>query len=747
MTDRRLNTPWNLRGWIRLASVLLLLWSAMTAISCDRRAIANSPGPASGAPFSLQLATFPPKALLPWHIGDALAEGWRVGEIERRASLVRFGVTHGGEETCVEVSPNTEPPNETCTRTYCIRSCPAADSPPALLSDVRRALENLESAPDHRTFVRRDHAPAAQPSPSSATAPATQPTASTRGSAPHNARLWLATNGLALILLAVVLGGWARSQLHVRRRAIPGAICVVLAVSLLLLLFKPEDIPTGWITMLREGRSFRNVQLLLGEGSYFAAGFSSVTDWLTGYHVVALRGVAYVNVGLAVVNAILCFFVASYVLGSWLVSLAFVVAYAHNINTMNAALSESPAILVTTYFWLGCIAAAVIEDHANATLRLRRLALLWLALLVGLAAVLRTELLALGAPALAVGVMKTFGWEATVVHTMRAVGRLLRAVAVGPLPLFLLAAAALVAFGRLPWPGRLSWLIAGLQPLNPWLLSMPQALGVFFPLWLIALFLLGVVHAAQRSFCSFLLPITVLILYKVYVAATHDTFLELFRYLMFLTPAVIFLAFFGYRELSAWARRWGWPLWWKRLALLLVLVSLDSPPAPLVKESLGRRHQLLGLTTNGPLLGRNKQTGARYLLNLVERYPRCTFLTKTVRAQAELEPHTGYRWVAFGAAAVHHQEANYAGESLEEIATQLVPGAACVLFYRSLDCDLSVFDGCRAETQGRVPIEERVLENLPYSDIGEYGAHRAEIRVGVYPVVPHLPVETADGAN
>jgi hypothetical protein len=28
-----------------------------------------------------------------------------------------------------------------------------------------------------------------------------------------------------------------------------------------------------------------------------------------------------------------------------------------------------------------------------------------------------------------------------------------------------------------------------------------------------------------------------------------------------------------------------------------------------------------------------------------------------------------------------------------------------------------------------------VLENLPYSEIYEYGAHHAEIRLGVYPIV------------
>jgi hypothetical protein len=58
-----------------------------------------------------------------------------------------------------------------------------------------------------------------------------------------------------------------------------------------------------------------------------------------------------------------------------------------------------------------------------------------------------------------------------------------------------------------------------------------------------------------------------------------------------------------------------------------------------------------------------------------------------------------------------------------------------VLLYRSLDCDRVGLDDCRGETAGRIPLEERVLENLPYSEIYEYGAHRPEIRLGVYPLV------------
>jgi hypothetical protein len=128
----------------------------------------------------------------------------------------------------------------------------------------------------------------------------------------------------------------------------------------------------------------------------------------------------------------------------------------------------------------------------------------------------------------------------------------------------------------------------------------------------------------------------------------------------------------------------------------------------------------------------------RYLLDLTARYPRCVFVAKTARADNAADPKTGYRWLAFGTLAHHlgeKEDSSGGADQLNRIVAELAPDAPCVLFYRSMDCDLVGFDGCNAETDGRIPLEERVLENLPYSEIYEYGAHRAEIRLGVYPVV------------
>src|SRR6185369_2651488 len=90
--------------------------------------------------------------------------------------------------------------------------------------------------------------------------------------------------------------------------------------------------------------------------------------------------------------SIVLFFLASHVLRSWWGSIAFAAAYACNLNTINAAFSETPAMAWTIHFWLACIAAAVVCDRA-ASRGLRRLALACLALLVLLAAWLRIDAL------------------------------------------------------------------------------------------------------------------------------------------------------------------------------------------------------------------------------------------------------------------------------------------------------------------------------------------------------------------
>lgn len=552
---------------------------------------------------------------------------------------------------------------------------------------------------------------------------------------------WLTVNAIALIVLCFAVVSWARAEAGMRRFVVAGVVGVVVGAGMSAALV-PADIPTAWVTVLHEGRGVRNLRQLYGLTAHAEGGYRALTQLLSGHELTTLRTIVRLNICLAISGAVLFYFVASAVLRSWWGGLVFLAGYAGNLNTLHAAVSETPAMLWAVYFLLGCVLAALVRDRGWASMRLRWLALCGLALVAALAVLLRKELLLLGAPAVAVGLSGLLGRDALIWQGAVACRRWLRSIMAGRPAIFLLFVAALVTLPYLASPGgHVSYALKAIAPLSLTFLLLPQKLGMFLSFGFIALFVLGMIHTTRRCWSYFFLPIGTILLFKVYDAATQGM-LESFRYLTFLTPVVFVISLFGFRELEEWGRRWHWPWWWKRPALVLfgsAMLTAWQPLGP--REIFGRRHELPGISTRLPLLARNQQTEVRYLLDLVARYPTCALLAKTTWDEASFDRPVRYRWSILGGGVRHYRETPHAGETPEEAAARLAPEAPCVLFYRGLDCDLQGTDGCRPETDGRTPVEERVLENLPYSDIRSYGAHRAEIRLAVY------PVETAGSAR
>ena len=541
---------------------------------------------------------------------------------------------------------------------------------------------------------------------------------------------WLAANGVALLALAGALVGWLRARAELRRYVVAGSCGLAVALGVLWLVAPPVSI--GSITVLMEGRSIRNVRQLYGQGAHFGDGFSTLVGLLSGHDTTTLPRLVRANAGLALLNAVVFFALASAVLRSWAAGLAFAFAFGANLNSLHAAFSETPAVLWTTYLLLGTVAAAACDDGVG-TAR-GWLAVVALAALAWLAAGLRPELLVIGGPAAALALLRQLGGEGALRGAMHRLGAAASGLLAGRLSLLLLVVATLVGVQFLPATGRLGYTVDGIAPFNMSFLLLPQKLGMYLPVGLLVLFALGMVHTTRHWLACGLVSVTLVTLFKIYASATQGSF-EWFRYLTFITPVAFVVALFGFRELADWARRWAWPPWWRRAAILLLVLSMTAVQPLGPRELFGRRQTLAGVAEAAPLLARNQQTEVRYLLDLIARYPDCVLVAKRPEAETIGGDQSASRWVAFGVPLPRHLEMANGGESLDRVARQLVPEATCVLFYRSLDCSLVDGDDCGGETAGRALVEERVLDNLEYNDVDSYGAHRAEIHLGVYAVV------------
>src|SRR6185503_16466797 len=133
------------------------------------------------------------------------------------------------------------------------------------------------------------------------------------------------------------------------------------------------------------------------------------------------------------------------------------------------------------------------------------------------------------------GIAHLIGAEESMQRAVRSAGRKLRTILTGPLIVFLLFSAGLLALEYLPAPDDARYAIAALRPLNFSFLTWLQATTFFFPFGTIVLFVLGVIHGVRRWFAFFFLPISVLMLLKMYAAGSHGAFLDKFRYLTFVT--------------------------------------------------------------------------------------------------------------------------------------------------------------------------------------------------------------------
>lgn len=532
---------------------------------------------------------------------------------------------------------------------------------------------------------------------------------------------------MALLLLAA----FAVAARRVRGLAAAAAAGLGAVAAGIVLASLGPSIPDAWVTALQEGLTEKHVRQLYGQGVHAGPGFRELSSYIAAEGAGSpLRATVRMNLGLCLANVGLFALIASRILRPP-AALAFTLVFAVNPLTLHAAFSELPSALCTTYVLAGVAGAAIATDErAGGGAR-------WLAVaaLIGLsllAALVRVETLALSLPATATAIAAARLGSERIEQWWTRLGRFAATLLTRPLPLMVGALLVLwvIASSALPLGGDL------LDPLGVAALGLPAALLTFLPLGPVVLFGFGVVHGLRRPVRFLLLPLGLVVLYKAYFSASHSATapFELLRYMTMLTAPALVLALFGWREVASLGSRLGWSEQGRRLARNLTALSFlcwTPTTLALLLDLQGADSRPLGV--DRLLVRRHQQVEVRWLLQLVDEHPDCTFVSRVAPGGgiATEQAHTAIPWdlVLFGRRLPQPVKAELGDESLARSALARSP-TACVLYYRGLDCNLSVAgDVCDRDSAQATTIQERTLTTAQYYAHVEFSPG---VRLGVY---------------
>ncbi len=655
-----------------------------------------------------------PNAGAPWRQGELAAGDWRVEQVVDHPEFMRFELSRESSRTTVEVVAHDGPPGEWTSRHHRLQPAPGVQADEGLM---RALLAELRAWDDR------------------AANPAIAAHGSGGGLRDFDGldMALLLTNALLLALVLLLVAGplWTRPALL----AWSALALAATAAGWWWLFISQEasDLPLTWITVLHEGPTSQNIEFLYGRNRHTGPNHTLMTWLLAGDGRFGLRDMVRLNLGLAGLNAAMLLAIGRALLGRLLPALLIVALFAGNAAAVHAAASELAAGLSTTLFLLATAAVLALGDPATASPWRRWGTLLAVVLATALMGMTRTEAAGFGLVALATLIARmTWGDE--------ALGRLservwLRARQSGwPLRIALIV----LGLGTLPlmWvDGRIGWLIAGLHPLNPSFLAAIPLLMTLLPLGALLLIGFGAVWTLRRWRQTLLLPVALLILFRVYFCASHLVFYEMLRYVALLLPAFAILAMLGWRELAHQAHARGWRPRWRKLALGVLAVAMFVPPLPPLADAIwDRRPPALPSpgTLLAPPLDADQQAEVRFMLAAVEQHPQCVIATRTTREIERVEAPRSYDWWLFGKPLPAPLTRSAAEISLEAWLDKRLPGVPCVLFFRGLDCHLVDALDCEQLVARRPMVESMARDSKPYSDPWEYGAVHPKLELALF---------------
>ena len=541
---------------------------------------------------------------------------------------------------------------------------------------------------------------------------------------------------VALAGWLVLAWRWLRRNPACRVEFVIACMLVVLIAAGFVWGVPPSSIPYRWITPLQEGQSARNILELYAQSTHAGSGWGAVLELVRAGQQATIRDVVRMNLSLAAINAVLLAVVLRQVVTRWFVAGALVLCWAASANGLSAMLSELPSELLTTYFLLALLPAAVFEGEESP----RRgpwalFAVANVACWAALAATIRVESLSIGGVAVLSMLLRAACGDA-VLHNRSA--NVLRWVDshiwyfVAAVCVAYAGTEALAKLARFTRDPRVAWVLKSPQYWWPMNCSLPWVWADFAPIPLVVAAVVGVASAVRRPLRTAMLPITLVALWAVYHAASHGAPYERFRYISMLTAPLVVLAAMGIRDVEAFVR--ARPGWRSRCVWgLAALVGISAIPGVPGQSAFALRADVAGERERSILLARNEQNEVRYLIEATEAHPRCVFVARVSSAAERRDLPPLDSWIFFGAPLRSPLIASARGRTLLEVTHQTVPDGPCVLYYRSFDCSfLRAHGECDADVGDARAIERRSFQSRPYADSVEYGELGSVVETGLF---------------
>ncbi len=556
---------------------------------------------------------------------------------------------------------------------------------------------------------------------------------------------------LIFLFIGTSLLVWIRGFPHYRS----SGLIVVFSALLFTLFFRfhPDAslVPIEWITLMSHGWSKTTIQILSGLGIHAGPAFKPLLLGFSFDQSTVLQQIVKTNLWLWGLNGLWFYILALHWLRKPWLATALALLYSINVLSLNAMLSETPAMLLAFLFWTGITALYWIRQ-SNTHPRLALFGVLILVLATWLTLAIRGEVALFGLVAIALVILhplatlppfkrgnngrtntgqseKPFWADATMwalLLTLLAVYTFLYHLHIHSHRITpLLFAPDLFAGLKSHLHIVYQWALDSLNPTHVSFLLLPGLLGLYFPLALVLVAGLGIFHSLKRPSLYAALPIGLALAINIYVLAALGDLRYHFRFLSMLLAPLFLLVVLGFHTLITHFRFAALRPGKQRLMLIIILLTCVVSPSDLLPgsssgdplEATGARYL--------KLLDRNEQKEARFILEAMATHPDCFFVAKTMRHKYSHDMRHTFDYTIWG---------NHLGRIVHRnhLPGKAALGGSCLLFVKALDCFRPDAANCKAETTSLEPLSERLVTSRAYSPPDDWGPVEANLHLALY---------------